>query len=117
MLGHRLGYLGRSPILTLGARSMSRAIRIDRFGGPETLRVVEVDVPSPRAGQVRLRHTAIGLNMIDTYYRSGLYALTLPSGLGSEGAGVVVEAGAGVRGLTPGKPVPFGRPPTAGRVR
>ncbi|MFO7285781.1 MAG: quinone oxidoreductase [Gammaproteobacteria bacterium] len=90
---------------------MSRAIRIDRFGGPETLRVVEVDVPSPRAGQVRLRHTAIGLNMIDTYYRSGLYALTLPSGLGSEGAGVVVEVGAEVEGLTPGMRVAYVSPP------
>ena len=90
---------------------MSRAIRIDRFGGPETLRLVDVDVPAPDAGQARVRHAAIGLNMIDTYYRSGLYPLELPSGLGSEAAGVVTAVGANVSGITPGMRVAYASPP------
>lgn len=90
---------------------MSRAIRIDRFGGPETLRIVDVDVPAPASGQARVRHTAIGLNMIDTYYRSGLYPLELPSGLGSEAAGVVTAVGANVSGITPGMRVAYASPP------
>lgn len=90
---------------------MSRAIRIDRFGGPETLRLVDVDVPAPDAGQARVRHAAIGLNMIDTYYRSGLYPLELPSGLGSEAAGVVTAVGANVTGLAPGMRVAYASPP------
>src|SRR6202007_2569339 len=58
-------------------------------------------------GQVRLRHTAVGLNYIDTYQRSGLYPMPLPSGLGSEAAGVIEEVGSGVSGLKPGDRVAY----------
>jgi NADPH2:quinone reductase len=84
-----------------------KAIRFDRPGGPEVLKWVEVDLPAPGAGQVRVRHTAVGVNFIDTYHRSGLYKLPLPSGLGSEAAGVVEALGAGVTSLKPGDRVGY----------
>ena len=59
---------------------MSKAIRIHTAGGPEVLRWEDVSVGEPGAGELRLRHTAIGLNYIDTYHRSGLYPLAMPSG-------------------------------------
>ena len=68
---------------------MSHAIRIHRTGGPEVLSWEEVDVPPPAAGEATVRHAAVGLNFIDTYHRTGLYPLPLPSGIGLEGAGVV----------------------------
>ena len=73
-----------------------RAIRIDATGGPEVLALVEVPTPEPRAGEILVRNQAIGLNFIDTYHRSGLYPLKLPSGLGMEGAGLVEAVGEGV---------------------
>jgi NADPH2:quinone reductase len=75
---------------------MPHAIRIHQTGGPEVLRWEEVAVPAPAAGEATIRHHAIGLNFIDTYHRTGLYPLPLPSGLGLEGAGVVEAVGAGV---------------------
>ncbi|HWY61935.1 MAG TPA: quinone oxidoreductase [Rhizomicrobium sp.] len=75
---------------------MIKAIRFQKPGGLEVLEYQDYDLPPPAAGQVRLRHTAIGVNFIDTYYRSGLYPLPLPSGLGSEAAGVVEALGEGV---------------------
>ncbi len=76
---------------------MSKAVRIHNFGGPEAMRIEEVDVGSPGAGQVRLRQTAIGLNFIDVYYRTGLYPVpTMPATLGVEAAGVVDALGEGV---------------------
>jgi len=63
---------------------MVHAIRFEKSGGPEVLSWHEVEVGKPGAGQVRLRHTAVGLNYIDTYQRSGLYPMPMPSGLGSE---------------------------------
>ena len=93
---------------------MVKAIRIEEFGGPEVLQWREVEVGEPGAGEVRLRHTAVGLNFIDTYHRSGLYPLELPSGLGSEAAGVVEALGAGVEGVEVGQRVAYtGRPPDA----
>ena len=74
----------------------ARAIRFERIGGPEVLRVEDVDVPHPAAGEVIVRHEAVGVNFIDTYHRSGLYPAALPSGLGSEAAGVVEGVGEGV---------------------
>ncbi|HWA91281.1 MAG TPA: quinone oxidoreductase [Rhizomicrobium sp.] len=65
-----------------------KAIRFAETGGPEVLKLEDVDLPPPGPGQVRVRHTAIGVNFIDTYHRSGLYKLPLPSGLGTEAAGV-----------------------------
>ena len=73
-----------------------RAIRFERTGGPEVLDLLEVETPQPRAGQILVRHQAIGVNFIDTYQRSGLYPMRLPSGLGSEAAGVVEAVGDGV---------------------
>jgi len=88
---------------------MARTAYIERTGGPEVIQWVERDLPPPGEGEVRVRHTAVGLNFIDTYYRSGLYAAPLPSGLGSEAAGVVKALGAGVTGFAPGdRVVTFG---------
>ncbi|MDJ0941189.1 MAG: quinone oxidoreductase [Woeseiaceae bacterium] len=75
---------------------MSHAIRIHEFGGPDVLRWETADLPPPGAGEVRLRHTAIGLNFIDTYHRDGLYPVPLPTVLGREAAGVVESLGDGV---------------------
>ncbi len=66
---------------------MVHAIRLEKAGGPEVLSWQEVPVGKPGPGEVRLRHTAVGLNYVDTYQRSGLYSLPMPSGLGSEAAG------------------------------
>jgi NADPH:quinone reductase len=79
-----------------------KAIRFEKPGGSDVLQYVDVDLPPPGPGQVRLKHTAIGVNFIDTYHRSGLYPLPLPSGLGSEAAGVVEAVGAGVTAFRPG---------------
>jgi NADPH2:quinone reductase len=73
-----------------------RAIRFEQTGGPEVMRLVEVENQRPGAGEVLIRHEAIGVNFLDTYHRSGLYPVPLPSGLGSEGAGVVEAVGDGV---------------------
>ena len=86
---------------------MAHAIRFEKTGGPEVLVWQEVSLGKPGRGEVRIRHTAIGLNYIDTYQRSGLYALPLPSGLGSEAAGVIDEVGPGVTGLKPGDRVAY----------
>jgi len=71
-------------------------------GGPEVLEAEPIDVPKPAAGEVVIRHEAVGLNFIDTYHRSGLYPLPLPSGIGNEAAGVVEAVGEGVTGLREG---------------
>jgi len=89
----------------------THAIRIDKFGGPEVMRFVEVELPEPATGEARVRHTAIGLNFIDTYHRTGLYPLPLPAGLGSEAAGIVEAVGSGVTEVKPGDRVVYtGRP-------
>ena len=80
----------------------SRAVRIDQYGGPEQLQIVDVAVGEPGPGEIRIRHHAVGLNFIDTYQRSGLYPLPLPLQLGMEGAGVVEAVGEGVTHLRPG---------------
>ena len=90
---------------------MIHAIRIHQTGGPEVLRWEEVTVGEPAPGEVRLRHRAIGVNFIDTYFRSGLYPMTFPSGLGREGAGVVEAVGEGVTDLRPGDRVAYGSSP------
>src|SRR6201993_2280596 len=86
---------------------MAHAIRFEKSGGPDVLSWQQVEVGKPGQGQVRLRHTAVGLNYIDTYHRSGLYPMPMPSGLGSEAAGVIEEVGAGVSGLKPGDRVAY----------
>ena len=90
---------------------MARVAIIEQTGGPEVIRLVDQDLPPPGPGDVRLRVTAIGLNFIDTYHRSGLYPVPLPSGLGSECAGVVEAVGVGVTGLAPGDRVATFGPP------
>lgn len=91
-----------------------KAIRIHEFGGPEVLRYETLELPEPGPGEVRIRHSAIGLNLIDTYHRSGLYPLELPTGLGSEAAGVVEALGPGVESLALGDRVAYtGRPAMA----
>jgi NADPH2:quinone reductase len=91
---------------------MPKAIRITATGGPEVLRWEDVAVGEPGDGQARVRHTAVGVNFIDTYHRSGLYPLPLPSGLGSEAAGVVEAVGPGVTVVRPGDRVAYaGGPP------
>lgn len=91
---------------------MPRAIRFHQTGGPEVLRQEEIDLPTMGPGEVHLRHSAIGVNFIDTYHRSGLYPVPgLPSGLGLEGAGEVVAVGADVQGLAPGDRVAYGTGP------
>ncbi len=88
-----------------------KLIQIDRCGGPEVLEWREAPLPVPQAGQVLVRHTAIGLNYIDTYHRSGLYPLTFPAGLGLEAAGTVAALGAGVSGFVVGDRVAYCSPP------
>lgn len=84
-----------------------KAIRIAKTGGPEVLELQEIELPSPGPGQVRVKHTAIGVNFIDTYHRSGLYPAPLPATLGGEAAGVVEALGEGVTGLKPGDRVGY----------
>lgn len=79
-----------------------RVARITRTGGPEVIEWVDVDLPPPGPGEVRMRHHAVGLNYIDTYHRSGVYPVELPAGLGSEAAGVVEAVGEDVEGLSVG---------------
>ncbi len=87
------------------------AIRIHEFGGPEVMRWEELDLPDPAAGQAQIRHTAIGLNFIDVYHRTGLYPTDLPAGLGSEAAGIVDAIGPGVSEVAVGDRVVYtGRP-------
>jgi NADPH2:quinone reductase len=81
----------------------------EQTGGPEVIRWREVDLPAPGPGEVLIRHEAVGLNYIDTYFRSGLYPAALPSGLGMEAAGVIEAVGEGVTHLRPGqRAVTFG---------
>ncbi len=92
----------------------THAIRIHEFGGPEVLSWEEVDLAEYAAGEARIRHTAVGLNLIDTYHRTGLYPMDLPTGLGSEAAGVVEAVGANVADIAVGDRVVYtGRPADA----
>ena len=87
---------------------MARAIRVHQYGGPEVLTYETVDVGSPGAGEVRIRQTAIGLNYIDVYFRTGLYPVaSMPFIPGMEGAGEVLEVGASVTGLNVGDRVAY----------
>jgi NADPH2:quinone reductase len=86
---------------------MAKAIRFHKQGGPEVLQYDEVQVGDPGPGQARIRHTAIGVNFLDTYQRSGLYQVQLPMIGGNEGAGVVEAVGQGVAELKPGDRVAY----------
>jgi NADPH:quinone reductase len=84
-----------------------KAIRFEKTGGSDVLQYVDYDLPPPAPGQVQVKHAAIGVNFIDTYHRTGLYPLPLPSGLGSEAAGTVVGLGQGVSGFKLGERVGY----------
>lgn len=84
-----------------------KAIRIQTTGGPEVLEFTDVELPPPNERQVRIRHTAIGINFIDTYHRKGLYPVPLPSGLGMEAAGTVIAKGEAVTHLNEGDRVGY----------
>jgi NADPH2:quinone reductase len=90
----------------------AKAIRIERTGGPEVMNLAEVEVGEPGPGEVQVRHHAIGVNFIDVYFRTGLYPMPLPAGIGLEGAGVVTAVGDGVSHVQVGDRVAYSdRPP------
>jgi NADPH:quinone reductase len=90
---------------------MAQTVIITDHGGPEVLRVVEREVPAPGAGQITVRHHAVGLNYIDIYQRSGMYPVPLPAALGMEAAGVIEAVGAGVTHLARGDRVAYASNP------
>lgn len=90
---------------------MAKVVRIHSTGGPEVLKYEDGDVGAPGAGEIRVTHEACGLNFIDTYHRSGLYALPLPSPIGLEAAGTVTEVGPGVTDLKVGDRIAYGTGP------
>jgi NADPH2:quinone reductase len=93
---------------------MAKAIRFDKAGGPEVMKWVDVEVGEPGNGEIRIKQHAVGLNYIDVYFRTGLYPLPLPGGLGMEAAGEVTALGAGVTELKVGDRVAYvARPPGA----
>ena len=86
---------------------MAHAIRFHETGSPDVLKYESIDLPPPGPGEARVRHSAIGVNFIDTYHRTGLYKVPLPSGIGKEGAGIVEAVGEGVTVVTPGDRVVY----------
>ncbi|MEA3133717.1 MAG: NADPH:quinone reductase [Gammaproteobacteria bacterium] len=90
---------------------MPHAIRFHKTGGPEVMVWEEIQLGKPGAGEARIHQTAIGLNFIDVYHRTGLYPVPLPNGLGGEGVGIVEEVGPGVTDLKPGDRVAYGSAP------
>ena len=86
---------------------MAKAVRFHKQGGPEVLQYEDVQVGDPGPGQVRIKHTAIGVNFVDTYQRSGLYPMQMPAVAGNEAAGVVEAVGPGVSDLKPGDRVAY----------
>ena len=90
---------------------MSKSIIIKKIGGPETLEMRDVVINSPGPQEIKIKNYAIGLNYIDTYHRSGLYPVKLPSGIGLEGAGVVLEVGSKVKNFSKGDDIAYAAPP------
>ena len=86
---------------------MTTQIRFHETGGPDVLKLETVDLPPPGPGEARVRHSAIGVNFIDTYHRTGLYKMPMPSGIGKEAAGVVEAVGDGVTAVVPGDRVVY----------
>jgi len=100
------------PVSTVRAGETTRAILVERHGGPEVLQLREIALAAPGPGEVRLRHTVIGVNFIDVYCRTGYFDLLTPPGVpGMEAAGVVEAVGPGVAGLAPGDRVAYACPP------
>jgi len=90
---------------------MTRIVKIVKTGGPEVLKLETVNLEKPSPEEVTIEHKAIGLNFIDTYHRSGLYPLELPSGIGAEGAGIIKKIGAKVEGFSVGDKVAYAGTP------
>ena len=88
-----------------------KAIQISKNGGPEVLELKDISLEKPNADEVTIEHKAIGLNYIDTYHRSGLYPLKLPTGIGAEGAGIIIEVGSEIRGYKIGDKVSYAGAP------
>jgi NADPH:quinone reductase-like Zn-dependent oxidoreductase len=103
--------VSRAPSIGSGAAMPSHAVILERHGGPENLVWQDIVVPPPAAGEIRLRHSAIGVNFIDIYCRTGYFPLvTPPAPLGMEGAGIVLDVGAGVTGFASGDRVAYAGP-------
>ena len=90
---------------------MVKTVVFDAPGGSEVMKIIDVEVPPPAKGELHVRHTAIGVNYIDVYHRSGLYPVPLPGTLGLEAAGVVEAVGEGVKGFKPGDRIAYGNGP------
>ena len=90
---------------------MTRIVKIEKTGGPEVLKLETINLEKPSPEEVTIEHKAIGLNFIDTYHRSGLYPIELPSGIGAEGAGIIKEVGAKVEGFSAGDRVAYAGAP------
>ena len=90
---------------------MTRIVKISKTGGPEVLKLETIDLKKPGPEEVKIEHKAIGLNFIDTYHRSGLYPVELPSGIGAEGAGLIKEIGSKVEGFSVGDNVAYAGAP------
>ena len=90
---------------------MTRIVKIDKVGGPEVLKLETINLEKPATEEVTIEHKAIGLNFIDTYHRSGLYPLELPTGIGGEGAGIIKEVGSKVEGFSVGDKVAYAGAP------
>ena len=90
---------------------MTRRIKIEKSGGPEVLKLETINLEKPAPEEVTIKHKAIGLNFIDTYHRSGLYPVKLPSGIGAEGSGVIKEVGSKVEGFSVGDKVAYAGAP------
>ena len=90
---------------------MTRIVRITKTGGPEVLKLETINLDQPNPDEVLIEHKAIGLNFIDTYHRSGLYPIELPSGIGAEGAGVIKKIGSKVKDFSIGDRVAYAGTP------
>ena len=90
---------------------MTRIVKIEKTGGPEVLKLETINLEKPAPDEVTIEHKAIGLNFIDTYHRSGLYPIELPSGIGAEAAGIIKEVGSKVEGFSVGDKVAYAGAP------
>jgi len=90
---------------------MTRIVKIEKTGGPEVLKLETINLGKPSPDEVTIEHKAIGLNFIDTYHRSGLYPVELPSGIGAEGAGIIKEIGSKVKDFSVGDNIAYAGAP------
>ena len=88
-----------------------KAVKILKTGGPEVLKIEKINLSKPKPDEVLIEHKAIGLNFIDTYHRSGLYPVELPSGLGVEGAGTIKEIGSNIKDFVVGDRISYSGTP------